>query len=444
MFINVYNVSTILTKFTGVIMIETSITQNKLKVVKDHIEINLGKITKKISIYNNTKTPNYYYYFRHNGVKYQGSSGSDDLETSKLIVREIFYDLTKGLRQKGRKKITKFEDVVEDFLLEKGKEENKLSPKTLVEYERQKKYLIEWYNDQSKGSDINLFFSKSRYKDYCDWRKKYYDTHDNIQTFERNRETIKGRKYHKVGETTLNRECRLLCSILRYGKKEKNILKDQEIPSYTMFPEKRREEILEYGDYDKLKKYWTKKNLFFWYCITTINNCGLRPNELTRIRYSDLHLKEGYILIRDRKNKNKNVIINSTVPIIGSTKETLQILKSRKNISKESNDFVFVTDNGSLVNVPYLSKQFKKSVKELIGKNMTLYNLRHNYITRMIKRRIPIKMISDVVGHTSTDMINKQYSHLMWDDYVRTFQESEKRIQEEREKQINHQTKTTT
>ena len=401
-----------------------------MKCVKDYVEITIGNKIKKISIYKITITPKYYYYFRHNGVKYQGSCGSDDLETSKLNVREIFYDLTKGIRQKGRKKVIRFEDLVEDFILEKGKEEHKLSPKTLVEYQRQKKYLLEWYKVESKGIDINLFFSKSRYTDYCNWRKKYYDTHNNIQEFKRKRETIKGRKYYKVGETTLNRECRLLCSILRYGKKEKNLFRDQQIPSYEMFPENRRNEILEYGDYDKLKKYWSKKNIFFWYCITTINNLGLRPGELTRIRHCDVHLKEGYVLIIDRKNKNKKTTINSPVPMIGSTKETLKILMSRENIPKGTNDLVFVNDKGRLINVPYLSKQFKKSVKELTGRNMTLYNLRHNYITRMIKRRIPIKMISDVTGHTSTDMINKHYSHLIWEDYVRTFGESEKRKNE--------------
>ena len=54
------------------------------------------------------------------GVKYQGSTGSDNLDMSRKKVNEIFFDLTKGLRQKGRKKTTKFEDIIKDFLNEKG------------------------------------------------------------------------------------------------------------------------------------------------------------------------------------------------------------------------------------------------------------------------------------------------------------------------------------
>jgi len=397
----------------------------------------------KISLYKNGNNINIYYYFRWKGMKYQGSTGSDNLDTSRNKVIEIFFEITKGLRQRGRKKITKLEDIIKSFL--KFKTEKGISPKTLVEYKRQSKYILEWFRKQSKGRDINLFFSKNKYKDYCDWRRNYYEDHEKVQTYRRNGKKIEGRMFLNVGNSSLNRECRLLCSVLRHGKEHMGIFNDIQIPSYQMFDEQRRDVILEHDEYENLKKYWMEKNPYYWDIISFLNNTGLRPGELNRITNSDIHLDENYVLIRDRKNKNKSKPINTPVPLVGTSKEIIERLISREGIPKEDNDPVFVNDKGR--QIKSISKQFKKSVKSEIGKDMTLYSLRHLFTTRMVRRPdIPLKVLSEVLGHTSTDMINKYYSHLKTEDIVNIFQRSEdhkQEILEKREQEKQNQTEQT-
>ena len=256
----------------------------------------------KITLYKNGDNPNIYFYFTWKQESHRGSTGSDNVNIARDKAHEIFYDITKGLKNRGKQKTIKFEDVVKKFL--QYKEEHKISRRTLIEYKRQSKYLLERF----KGRDINTFTSKSEYSEYIEWRKKYYDTHEKkkIQIYERYGAKVLGRKFAKVGNPTLNRECRLLCSILRYGKEFMNVLKDVQIPAYTMFPEQRREEILTSEEYEKLRTYWTNKNPFYWDIIDFVRNTGIRyPNELNRICWKDIYLEKSYVFIRDRKAKIK-------------------------------------------------------------------------------------------------------------------------------------------
>ena len=47
-----------------------------------------------------------------------------------------------------------------------------------------------------------------------------------------------------------------------------------------------------------------------------------------------------------------------------------------------------------------------------ITKDISMYNLRHTYITNMVNDpRIPIKVVSEMVGHKSLQMIDTHYYH---------------------------------
>jgi integrase len=299
---------------------------------------------------------------------------------------------------------------------------------------------------------MNIFFSKDRYKEYCEWRKTYYDDdkHDKVQKYYRKRELIEGRPLGNVGNTSLNRECLLMGSILRHGKKFMGILKDTPILSYEVKkePSQINEKVIldDVDEYYKVKEYWMEKDPFIWDCFGTIFHCGLRPGELGKISYSDVHLKEGYVLIRNRKSKVD--VINTPVPLVQSSREIFERLMSREGVSKNKDDIVFVREGRDKpYSSVYLNKLFKDSVKKVTGKCMTLHSLRHLFITMSIKDSIPLKIISGVVGHKDTTMINRVYSHLMWKDYYEVYnkkdQERELKRKRYKEKQLEFQKQTT-
>jgi len=380
------------------------------------------KYPHKISLYWNGKY--IYYYFRWKNEKYQGSTGTDNLDESKNKVSNIFFEISKGIREKGSIKIIKFEDIVKKFLDFKVTQNR--SSRTLDEYRKHTKFLIKYIKE--KKHTLETICSKQVYYDYSVWRKNYYEKHEDERRVISKKNGKLGRVIRNVGVVPINRECRFLVSVLKYSKDYLGYLKNVNIPSYTIFPENRREDILTKGEYLELQEYWMKKNSYYWYIMSFLNNTGIRyPQELLNITYSDVHLDEDYVLIRNRKSKSG--IINTQVPLVGRSKEIINILKSRDDIPKQPQDFVFLDDNGK--QIKNIGRSFKKSLVDLnINSNITLYSLRHLFVTRMIKRPdITMKILSEVVGHKNVRMIDQRYSHLKGKDYIKQFKESEEHRQ---------------
>lgn len=381
----------------------------------------------KITIYKNGKHKNLFYYFTWNKKVYRSSTGSPDLQTSINKSIEIFYQVSKGI---GKPKKIYLKTLFNKFI--EHKKNQGVSQRTINDYLQQSKYLIEYF----KTEDVENLGTRDVYQRYQNYRRNYYKHNPEKQqvVYKRGNKKIKGRKFHSVGNRTLNKELRLLVSILKYGKEYEGLFKNIEIQPYTMLTENRREEILTKDEYSRLKEYWMNKNPYYWYIISFINNTGVRyPSELNNIKWKNVDFDKNSILIRDRKNKKKSQPINTPIPMIGTTREIIETLYQRnqeKGISMNPEDPVFVNDNG--IQIKDIGKSFKKSLKKCgIDKNLTMYSLRHLYTTRMVKRPdIPLSMISYTLGHRDTTMVERVYSHLRGDDVVKTFENSENKKQE--------------
>lgn len=384
------------------------------------------KYPHKISLYWNGKY--IYYYFRWKKKKYQGSTGTDNLDESKNKVSNIFFEISKGLKDKGSTKTVKFEDIVKKFLDLKIRENR--SPRTLDDYTKYKKFLVKFIKERKHT--LESLCSKQTYEEYTIWRKNYYDKHEDERRVKSEKTGKLGRVIKNVGMVPINRELRFMVSVLIYSKDFLGYLKNVNIPSFTVKGEKQREDILTKDEYLRLKEYWMNKNPYYWCIISFLNNTGIRyPQELLNITYSDIHLDEDYVLIRNRKSKSG--IINTQVPLMTRSKEIINILKNRENIPTQPQDYLFVDDRG--VRIKNIGRSFKKSLVDLgINPNITLYSLRHLFVTRMIKRpEITMKILSEVVGHKNVRMIDQRYSHLKGKDYIKQFKESDKHTQEIKE-----------
>ena len=338
-----------------------------------------------ITLYKNGNNKNYYYYFKYKKKNYyKGTTGTDNLEKSIEKSKDYFYDVKKGLRVKSLRRTT-FKKLVEEFLRQKEKE---VSPRTIDDYRKSSHYLIERF----KNKEIETICDKDEYSKYQDWRKSYYDTHKSKQrqiNYSRDGKEIVGRKLKHVGPVVINRELRLLVSILRYGKEYKKLFKEIEIPRYKDLEEQRREDILTTKEYLKLRNYWIKKKPYYGHVISFLYNTGIRyPSELNRIQWKDVNLEKSYVIIKNRKSKSSP--ITTSVPLSDTPKKDIEYMRSRERISKNPDDFVFVDDKGR--QIKRISRSFKKSLTECgIHKDIVLYSFRHIFTSRMIQRPdIPI------------------------------------------------------
>lgn len=398
----------------------------------------------KVSIYkrgSDTKF-HYHYYFRLFGKTYRGTCHSNNIDESELY-SIIKYNDTKKNKGVVKKSIT-FRECVNNFFEDKS---TYLKTTSLQMYKNHSKLLLLYF----KKIDPNIITTES-FKSYEKWRRTYFIDNPKENIIRYMRLGVKSKmtlKPHSVGDTTINREIGLLRNILKHNM-DNDKLTLKKVPVYKNKYEPPRTDYLVKDEYLKLKEYYliTNPNPYYWKIISFVQNTGLRyPSELNELKWNDYHEDKDFMIIRNRKGRKNNDKIWS-IPIVGTSKKILMDLKNRENIKTEPSDYIFIDDTGK--RILNISRSFKKSIRECgIDKRLSMYSLRHTYTTRIISTRpdIPLKILSESLGHTSVSMIEKHYGHLRPIDLVKYFQKSENKKQEiikERKIQKKKQTNTDT
>jgi integrase len=393
----------------------------------------------KITLYKNGDNPNIYYYFTFKHKSYRGSTGKDDLKSSIEEVFDIFYEVKTGKRKNLSRGSSKFENLCKQYLKHKEVDKKKiLSPRTLSEYKRNSKFLLEKF----RGREIETLCSEKVYEEYQEWRRKYYETHETKRqmTFKRNGKVLKGRILNNVGSVPINRELRLLVSILRYSKNSLGLLSDVIIPPYKMLDENSGKKILKDTEFEKLRDYMSVNRPFQCLIVSFINSTGTRyPSEIGKILWSDIDWEIPCVWIRNRKNPKRGNPVDTPVPLVGMGLEVIKTLWSRNNIPKGQDDPVFVNDKGKQV------KSIRKSFKYCLEKcgldtSVCLYSFRHRFTTRiLLQNTIPMVVLSKILGHKSTEMVMKHYESLDKYHFVKIFQDSMEVYYEKKEEQQTKQ-----
>jgi integrase len=120
-----------------------------------------------------------------------------------------------------------------------------------------------------------------------------------------------------------------------------------------------------------------------------LSSCFRPPSELVGLRWEDLNKKDRTIMIRDRKDPRKKIGNNQIVPLLG---ECMAIIERQPHPKGE--EFIFPVNGGTWSTV------FPRACKVLGIKNLRLYDLRHEAISRLVesgKYSIPEMML--ITGH---------------------------------------------
>lgn len=136
--------------------------------------------------------------------------------------------------------------------------------------------------------------------------------------------------------------------------------------------------------------------------------CGLRASEIGALTVDNV--SPGYISIKQAL-------------VIGD--DNLEHLKDPKSesgfrkvpISKDVYDYLIANaaENGRICNkkTALICNSFTKfRDRNSLDKNLTFHSLRHHYASKCILLGIPQKYIAELMGHSSTEMIEKVYQHI--------------------------------
>jgi hypothetical protein len=118
-----------------------------------------------------------------------------------------------------------------------------------------------------------------------------------------------------------------------------------------------------------------------------LDSCFRPPSEIIRLRWDDINHEDRTIVIHDRKDPRKKMGNDQTVPLLGRCYE---IIMRQPKIA----DVIFPASQKTW------SSLFPRACRELGIENLTLYDFRHEAISRLVeanKHSIPEMML--VTGH---------------------------------------------
>jgi integrase len=155
---------------------------------------------------------------------------------------------------------------------------------------------------------------------------------------------------------------------------------------------------------------------------------GMRRGEVLGLRWSDIDFEMNRLSVRNTL-VSVNYRLVESIPkthkarVIDLDADTLQSLREHKvrqldehkewGEDYEENNLVFPRENGSPLHPDGYTQRFELEVKHSGLRRIRLHDLRHTHATIALRAGIPVKVISERLGHETPAFTLKQYAHVI-------------------------------
>jgi len=142
-------------------------------------------------------------------------------------------------------------------------------------------------------------------------------------------------------------------------------------------------------------------NEWIYMCVILALSTGMRQGELMGLKWPDVNLKDGYIILNETKNGERR-----RVPLTG---HGLELLRQHAKVRRLDTDLLFPGRNPSK---PIdLKKPFKTALKQAEISDFRWHDLRHCTASYLAMNGASLAEIAEVLGHKTLQMV-KRYAHL--------------------------------
>jgi len=133
---------------------------------------------------------------------------------------------------------------------------------------------------------------------------------------------------------------------------------------------------------------------------------GCRLGEIVNLKWKHINLDKKCITIGDDDLHTKNKRTR-TIPIC----EILYSKLVKPGFSEDSDRYVFAKSNGFPFNRDYISRAFKKTVRNAsLSEKIHFHTLRHSFASNLALKGVPLIVIKELLGHSSI-VTTQIYSH---------------------------------
>ena len=155
---------------------------------------------------------------------------------------------------------------------------------------------------------------------------------------------------------------------------------------------------------------------------------GLRRGEVLSLTWKDVDFAKGTLSVNKSVSTIKGKTVVSTTKTASGERKlkipsfVLEALRERKQKqwadrkalggAYTENDLVCCKSSGEYYNCGSFTKKFSNLLKKLELRHIRFHDLRHTNATLMMSYGVPIKVISENLGHASTGVTLDTYSHV--------------------------------
>ena len=154
---------------------------------------------------------------------------------------------------------------------------------------------------------------------------------------------------------------------------------------------------------------------------------GMRRGEVLGLPWGDVDLQVGRLSVRQalvsvayevELSDVKTGSGRRTIDLDPGTVDVLKlwrIQRSEECSGREpsDDDLVFTKQDGALVHPDSFSQTFDRKVAKLAVPGISLHDLRHTHATLLLKAGVPVKVVSERLGHASAAFTMTVYQHVL-------------------------------
>lgn len=157
---------------------------------------------------------------------------------------------------------------------------------------------------------------------------------------------------------------------------------------------------------------------------------GLRPSEYLALKWSDLDERNGVVRVNrslsddargtwtfaENKTPRSRRVVRLQAQVLGWLRDWRLRQKEIREAASiwVDHDLIFTNANGGPLDRHNLARRHLRPVLKAAGLDqIRLYDLRHTFATLALSAGVPIKVVSEALGHTSAVLTLDTYSHVL-------------------------------
>ncbi len=137
-----------------------------------------------------------------------------------------------------------------------------------------------------------------------------------------------------------------------------------------------------------------------------LDETGLRRSELLHLEWSDVDLGENVIIVRPKDTEFTKSGRYRAVALTSKARRVLDKIAGQG----DQKGWVFRSARGGQLNRNHMTAKFTSTARrlDLLG---SVHWLRHSYVSRLLRHRVPINVVQELAGHQSV-ATTMRYAHV--------------------------------